>query len=219
MTSIRIVNAPGDAALAARLRDDLGGAGYTLAEMPAPGAEYLLAAVLSPEANANADVQAAITAALDAGQHIIPVLAKAAPLPELIDHLAALDFSENYDAAALLAYAAALTAPGAGRPLKVITPRVRQANRRIGAWLGGLALLWFIIGLILVGVYGLQAPREEFNMVDTLEAATVQSAISRNLPRTTEDAANFPMTVQAAPTAQRPLLEATATALVATPGR
>lgn len=219
MTTIRIVNTPGDAALAARLRDDLEGAGYTLAEIPAPGAEHLLAAVLSPAANADADVQAAITAALDAGQHIIPVLAKTAPLPRLIDHLAALDFSENYDTAALLAYAAALTAPGARRPLKVITPRVRQSNRRIGAWLGGLALLWFIIGLILVGVYGLQAPREEFNMVDTLEAATVQSAISRSLPRTTEDAANFPMTVQAAPTAQRPLLEATATALVATPGR
>lgn len=219
MTTIRIVNTPGDAALAARLRDDLEGAGYTLAEIPAPGAEHLLAAVLSPEANADADVQAAITAALDAGQHIIPVLAKTAPLPRLIDHLAALDFSENYDKAALLAYAVALTAPEAGRPLKVITPRVRQSNRRIGAWLGGLALLWFIIGLILVGVYGLQAPREEFNMVDTLEAATVQSAISRSLPRTTEDAANFPMTVQAVPTAQRPLLEATATALVATPGR
>lgn len=219
MTTIRIVNTPGDAALAARLRDDLEGAGYTLAEISAPGAEHLLAVVLSPEANADVDVQAAITAALDAGQHIIPVLAKTAPLPRLIDHLAALDFSKNYDTAALLAYAAALTAPEAGRPLKVITPRVRQSNRRIGAWLGGLALLWFIIGLILVGVYGLQAPREEFNMVDTLEAATVQSAISRSLPRTTEDAANFPMTVQAAPTAQRPLLEATATALVAAPGR
>lgn len=213
---ITVVSALGDAEVAARLRQDLQAAGYQLGDQLLAGADNTLVVVLSPEANADPGIGQAIITALDNGQHIIPVLAKAAPVPKLIDHLAVLDFSAQYDAEALRSYAAALTASGASRPLKVITPKLRQANRRAGLWLGALALLWLIIGLVLVGVFRVQAPLEEFNTVDTLEAATIQAAVGRNLPRSTQEAENFPLTIEAAPTAQRPLLIATGTALVAT---
>ncbi|MBI5666922.1 MAG: toll/interleukin-1 receptor domain-containing protein [Chloroflexi bacterium] len=213
---ITVVSVPGDADVAARLRQDLQAAGYRLSDALAAGVDNLLLVVLSPAANTDPHVEQAIITALDNGQHIIPVLAKPAPVPKLIDHLAVLDFSTRYDADALRSYVAALSGPDAHRPLKVITPRVRQANRRAGLWLGALALLWLIIGLVLVGVFRVQAPLEEFNTVDTLEAATIQAAVGRNLPHSTQEAENFPLTIQAAPTAQRPLLIATGTALVAT---
>lgn len=203
----KIVNAPADAALAARLEADLRAAGA----LPVPAG--LLVAVLSPAAAANSDVQAALEAALDAGQPILPVLAAPTALPKLIDHLPALDFSQGYDAAALRRAVEALAAPDAGLPLKVITPRVRRANRRIGYWLAALAIFWFVTGLILVGVFGVQAPRREYDAVETEIVLTRDYYLEQNRPRTTEDAANFPATLQAAPTAQRPFLIATATAI------
>ncbi len=214
--AITVISAPGDAALADRVRQDLQAAGYALVDTPPAEAGHILVAVLSPAGGSDPAVNAAITTALDNGQHVLPVLAQAAPLPKWIDHLAVLDFSDHYDAEALRQYAAALAAPGAARPLKVITPRVQAANRRAGLWLGALAVLWLVIGLVLVGVFHVQAPLEEFNTVDTLEAATIQAAVGRNLPRSTQEAENFPLTIEAAPTAQRPLLIATGTALVAT---
>jgi hypothetical protein len=211
---ITVVNAAEDQELASRLRHDLQAAGYTIGETVQAGAGHILVVVLSPEGSAI--VTQAIIEALDNNQHIIPVLARPGPIPKLIDHLTVVDFSQQYDPEAVRNYAAALSAPGAGRPMTVITPKVRRANRRIGLWLAGLSVIWFIIALILVGVFHIQAPAEEFNNMYTMDAVTIQAAVGRNLPRTTQDALNFPMTLQAAPTAQRPLLIATATAMVAT---
>jgi hypothetical protein len=213
---ITVANAPEDKDLAARIRQDLQAAGYDVGDTAQPGAGNMLVLVLSPSAAADSHVTQAMVGALDNNQHIIPVLAKSTPVPKLIDHLTVLDFSQQYDAETLRSTIAALTAPGASRPMTVITPKVQKANRRIGMWLAGLSIIWFIIALILVGVFHIQAPTEEYNTVDTLEAATIQVVVGRNLPRTTQDALNFSTTLQAAPTAQRPLLIATATAMVAT---
>jgi len=203
----KVVNAPADAALAARLEADLQASGAP----PVPAG--LLVAVLSPAAISDPTVQAALEAALDAGRPILPVLAAPTPLPKLVDHLPSLDFSAGYNPAALRQAVEALAAPDAGLPLKVITPRVRRANRRIGYWLAALALFWFVTGLILVGVFGVQAPRREYDAVETEIVLTRDYYLERNQPRTTEDAANFPATLQAAPTAQRPFLVETATAI------
>lgn len=214
---ITVVNTPGDQDLAARIRQDLQAVGYDVGDTVRAGAGNMLVLVLSPQAAADVHLTQTMVEALDNNQHIIPVLAKPTPVPKLIDHLTALDFSQQYDAEALRSTVTALTTPGASRPMTVITPKVQKANRRIGLWLAGLSIIWFIIALILVGVFHIQAPTEEYNTVDTLEAATIQVVVGRNLPRTTQDALNFSTTLQAAPTAQRPLLIATATAMVATP--
>jgi hypothetical protein len=210
---LAITFAPGDAAMAARLRQELEKAGEQIeAELPQERGGLLLA-VLSPEAETNSTVQDTLIRALDQGNHILLVLARPILLPKLIDHLPVLDFTEQYDPDALLQSVAALTSPQAGLPLRVQTPRVRRYNRRSGLILAVLALLWFTIGVILVGVYGAQAPIEEYSTIATEAAATVYAEVRSNLPRSTADALNFSATVQAVTTAQRPLLVGTATAI------
>lgn len=202
-----------DAELARRLLQDLRAKGHTISEAPQMGREHILITLISPAANRDERVQASITTALDNSQHIISVMAQTAPLPKWIDHLKPLDFAAGYPFQTLLDQISVLSSPNAGLPLKVLTPAARVKNRNSGYWLFALALLWFILGVVLVGFFGIQAPREEYNTIETQKAATIIVVIQGNLPRSTEDALNFPATVQAAPTAQRPLLVATATAL------
>ncbi len=208
-----ITYAPGEAETAARLKTDLTTAGYQVNGDSAGDSSRILIALLSPEGAANATVQQRLIAALDGGRHIIPVLVKDTTLPRLIDHLAAVDFRQGYDLATLRAEIDKVSAPDAGRPLRVPTPALKARNQRIGMVLAVLVLAWFVIGLILVGGYGVQLPREEYDAVDTQAAIEINEIVGRNLPRSTEDAANFPATLQAAPTAQRPLLIATTTAM------
>ena len=206
---IILTSTPADAALANRIREDLQAGGYAVGDAPG-GHDDALIAVISPASNADRQVQSALNNALDRNIPVVPVLAAPAELPKVIEHLEALDFTQNYDGSALRER---LT-PHKRLPLKVLTPAARKNNRRIGLWLALLAILWFVIGLYAVGVLHIQAPLKEFNTVDTMVAVTIQSYLSTNIPRSTADAANFPSTVQAAPSAQRPLLIETATAMV-----
>jgi hypothetical protein len=208
---LHISYAPEDAQLANRIESDLKAAGYEVSADPPRGVGHVFIPIVSPAGNASATVQANIIHALDDGQHIIPVLAKRIQPPKLIQHLSGVDYSDDYDFALLRNMVQAATAPDAGRPLKVLTPTVRAANRRIGVWLAALVLLWFIVGIVLVGFFGIQAPREEYNSIDTIVAVTVQAILSDNLPRTTDEAANFPATLEAVPSAQLPFLIGTAT--------
>ncbi|MBL8162199.1 MAG: toll/interleukin-1 receptor domain-containing protein [Anaerolineae bacterium] len=212
---ITITHASADAELAARLSADLSKHGETSSSAEGK----LLIAILSPEGSSDADVQAAIIRALDNGQHIIPVVARPVPLPKLIDHLTPIDFTTAYDVQSVVTRIKEHTAPGAASPLKVRTPKVKAANQRYGYWLTILALIWFTLAVLMIGIGGLRAPVEEYNTIETQVAATIAIIIRENLPRSTEDALNFPATVQAAPTAQRPALIATATAMVVTPTR
>ncbi len=212
---LTVIQAAADVKLAERIKADLRQAGYSLQEAVSERREDILVALISPAGNNDADMQEAIIQALDSGQHIIPVIASPAALPKLIDHLAVVDFSGGYDFTALKRRIEALSAPDAGLPMKVLTPRTREKNRNVGYWLAALVLVWFIVGVILVGIFGIQAPREEYNTLATEVGATVNAYVERNLPHSTQDAANFPATIQAAPTAQRPLLVATATARAA----
>ena len=210
---LHITYAPEDTALASRLKTDLEKAGYSISGDLPPGTGHLLIAVLSPGSWENPVVQQTIFQALDNSQHIIPVLSGITQLPKMIDHLTPVDFTVDYTFDTLKAEVDRLSAPDAAHPMRALTPKVRRANRRIGYWLLALALVWFIIALILVGVYKIQAPTEEYNSIATFAQATINVYVYRNLPRTTEDAVNFSQTLQAVPTAQRPLLMASATRL------
>jgi hypothetical protein len=210
---LHIAYAPEDAALANRLKVDLENAGHKVnGELPRESG-HLLVAVLSPTAWSNTAVQGAVIRALDSSQHIVPVLTGNATLPKLIEHLTPVNFSNGEDFARLYEEVDRLTAHGAPLPMRVLTPTVRRANRRIGFWLAAMVIFWFIVGVILVGVYKIQAPAAEYDNIATEVQATIDAYVEHNLPRSTEDAANFPLTLQAAPTAQRPLLIATTTAM------
>lgn len=204
-----------DSNLAKRLSTDLKANGQLVSESPLSGTEHILIVLNSPSSNMDVEVQNRIAGALDNGQHIVLILAQAAKIPKLIDHLKPLDFTTGYPINTLVEQITHLSSSNAGVPLKVLTPAARMKNRNVGYWLFALALVWFILGVVLVGVFGIQAPREEYNTINTEVAATIMVIIDENLPRSTVEAENFQATVQAAPTAQRPLLVATATALAA----
>jgi hypothetical protein len=212
---IHISAAPEDAAFAARLKTDLEQAGYPLGDTLPSGSGNLLIAVLSPTAWANVSLQGDVIRAMDASQHVIPVLTGNAKLPRFIEHLTPVDFSSGYNLDALKGEVDRLTAPGAPAPMRVLTPSVKGRNNRIGYWLFLLAILWFVIGVVLVGVFRVQAPTDEYNTIATFAQATINVYVGKNLPRSTAEAENFPATIQAAPTAQRPLLIATGTAMAA----
>ena len=108
--------------------------------------------------------------------------------------------------------------------MRVLTPAVKRSNRSVGLIIALAVMIMFAAGLYGVGVMRLQAPIAEFNTEATFEAATVMKMIApvmatyaEFLPKSTEDAANYPATLAAVPTVYRPLVAATATALVATP--
>jgi hypothetical protein len=194
---------PADRALAERIQADL-------ARRGAEAQDRATIVLLSPSAAADPAIQQAITRAVDQERHIVPVLAAMTGLPGLIEHLEPLDFSTGYDLEAL---AARLNAEPSEMNLKVRTPQVMAANRRLGAIITLLAILMFVAALYAVGVLGIQAPREEYDAVETEVAATRSAIIEQALPRSTEDALNFEATLeQAAPSAQ-PALAATASAI------
>jgi len=206
---ITLISTPADAALAGRIREDLRAGGYSVGDA-SDGHNDTLIILVSPASNDDGQVQWALNNALDHNVRVLPVLAAPAELPKLIDHLEALDFSENYDGAALREH---LTAQKR-LPLKVLTPAARKSNRRIGLWVALLALLWFLIGLYEVGVVHIQDGQQiDENTADAIDIERVRLFVATNLPHSTEDALNFPSTVQAAPPPQRPLLIATGTAM------
>jgi hypothetical protein len=208
---LTITYAPENQALADRIQKDLESKRHQFSSALEPGAGNILIALMSSVAQKT--VESAIVDALDNGQHIIPVLLENVTMPKLIDHLQPVNFVGAYNLLELERRIQVLASGEAGIPLRVLTPRARQKNRNFGYWLAIIAIIWFIIGVVLVGFFGAQAPRETYNAIATQDFATIQSYLNANVPRTTDEAVKFPVTVQAAPTAQRPYLIATATAI------
>lgn len=195
-----IVYHAADSAVANRIQNDLP---HNL------NSENHLIVVLSPQAVEDSGIQNAIAKALDENKRIVPVLAHSTPLPNLIEHLKAVDFTKGYHLEALTAR---LSEPENAFHMKVHTPAVKNSNRRAGYAIAVIAVLMFLGGIYLVGVLGIQAPTEEYNNVETEIIETRNYYIDSVLPRSTEDALNFQATVDAARPTLRPFLIATATA-------
>jgi hypothetical protein len=196
---VKVIHAVQDGELAARIEHDVQTAGL--------GEQVASIVILSPDMT---DIHDAIINALDSGQRIILVLAAPTPLPKMIAHLVPVDFTEGYDFEALRARLSE-----GGTPMKVVTPALRQANRRVGYVVWALVIMWFLIALIFIGGGVIRRPDEEYNAVETQIILTRNYYVDANLPHTTQEAAEFASTVQAVPTALRPILSATATALAA----
>ncbi|MBK8020580.1 MAG: hypothetical protein IPK19_03895 [Chloroflexi bacterium] len=213
---IRIISSAANAARANEVMADLKQVGIS-AEAGAPARGDVLVAVLS-SADAEKLPGAAIDA-LDMGLHLLIVKLEPFELPKLIDHVPSVDIAAPDYRQQLAAHIADLSSGNAPYAMRVRTPKVKQSNRSTGILVGSLALIMFIIGLIGVGVFGLQAPREEYDDIDTQVALTRDylagpelQYFSTWLPRSTEDAANYEATLQQLPTAYRPLMGLTVTA-------
>ena len=222
---LKVINTAGDQSVAQRIIGDFQQAGYEVGtDALAHGDIAIL--VLSQAALADQTVQAALVKALDLSLHIIPVMTQAVELPKLIDHLDVIDFSGGYDFDVLRQQVDVELSPNASRPMRVLTPTVRRSNRSVGIVLAVAVFIMFAVGLYAVGVLHIQAPIQEFNSVDTEVALTVDRIVAPVMatyelfyPHSTQDAENYPATLRAVPTVYRPFVEATATAIIATPVR
>jgi hypothetical protein len=131
-------------------------------------------------------------------------------LPKLIEHLEIVDFTQGYNREALVAR---FSEPASTLHMKVHTPATQVSNRRAAYVIAAIVLVMFLSGVYLVGVLGVQAPAEEYDLVETEIIQTRDYYIDSVLPRSTEDALNFQATVDASRPTLRPVLIATATAV------
>jgi hypothetical protein len=147
-------------------------------------------------------------------------------LPQLINNLQALDFTEgNYPLNELLERIKILSDPAAPRPLTVLTPTIRKSNRYYGILILALVLVMFISGIVLVGGGVVIYPKEEYDLKETQRVdqrnAIIIPTLTLVIPHTTQDALSFDATVQSLPTRLQPFLAETATSFIAgsaTPG-
>lgn len=197
-----IIYIQSDAEIADRIQVELA----AQSETPVTDAVILLISEASP---ADATWQQRMNGAIDQNQQIIPVRLAPVKLPALIEHLEVVDFTEGYDFSTLWE---ALQAPHSPMHMKVITPAVKASNRRVGAIFALIATLMFVIGLIMVGVYGVHLPTDEYDAIETQIILTRNYYIDQSMPHSTEDALNFEATIQAVPSLS-PFIRATATAL------
>lgn len=193
---IDIIHHPADAQLAQRLQQQL-----------SPMEVNATLLLLSPAAAEDEQVLAQLERVLDAGRRIVPLLPAGGQVqvPAQIEHL------EPHDPEDLAGLERRLREDGTMR-LRVHTASLRSSNRRTALVVLLFVAIMFLAALYGVGVLGLQYPHEEYDEVEERVVATRDAFIEQALPGSTAEAAAFPVTVEAAATALRPLLIATATA-------
>jgi hypothetical protein len=214
-----LIHSHHDAARAESLRQRLLSSGYTFADASGEPTVPVIA-LLSPAALQDTEARAALYRALDSGHHIIPVTTEALNLPKEVDHLTSVNLEEDVNLDALRQHIDAALQPDAGLPLKVLTPATRRSNSRAGLVIGLLAFVMFMAGIIGIAVFNIEAPLEEYNVVDTEVAQTRDLLLAptlegylRFLPGSLAQATEYPATLQAVPTRVRPFVAATATAV------
>jgi hypothetical protein len=156
--------------------------------------------------------------ALDQGQVIVAALTGAAALPKELDHLNPVDLNAHYDVAAIQQRIA--EGQQSDWLPRVRTPKVKQSNKRTVVWVSAIALFVFVFALWSISYFRLEAPPEDYGPVYTLDAQTrdailspTMEYLSTSLPRSTQQAADFPATLNAVPTLIRPFIAGTTTAI------
>lgn len=203
-----------NAALASQIEADLKAA-RVRAYRDDQDAPKVLIALIAPESNTDEAQAAAWREAIQRGDFVLPALTNGAALPGSLAQYEALDFTGGYDATALLERLAQMAHSERQFPLRVIAPKTKRSNRRAALVLSLLAVFMFGAAIwgITVGLVGF--PEEEYEQVEAEFQGTLGALVDNVLPRSTQDAQNFPATVDAAPTRLQPLLVQTATALYA----
>ena len=217
---ITLLNSPADRALADHITADLRASGATVADAIQTGRQHVVVALLSPDSVGDPAFIRALEAANDFGQNMVAVLVRPVELPSNLEHFAPIDFSDGYPIDALRAQVAALSGDKPPYALRMQTSKVRASNRRAGVILIGLVIFLFVVGSIMIILFDIESPADEYEAVDTQVALTrdvmigpTMQFLSTALPRSTEQAQAFPETLEAVSTVIRPLFAATATAM------
>ncbi len=201
MTTVTLIYAEADIKLAMRIRGDLEAESIRVVDDLQDNS--VVVAVLSASGVQSQKVINMLNVASDKYHHILPILAEMVKLPRVIDHLGALDFSQTYSGKNLLNRVNELASPNAPKPLTALTPAKRKQNVQSSIFYAVVAFGIFVMGIIGVGVFGLQAPEDEYYGIETQVYLTQRVYIDKSLPRNSEEAINFEATIPFIPTKAR----------------
>jgi hypothetical protein len=167
----------------------------------------ILIVLLNAEALADKDLLKAIESAQREKHLIVPVLLQEVALPVSLQGTRTLDLSKGYDKNKLISFVKNAD----------LDEDVKVRNRRLLFYVGGAALLVFAISIASLASGIVAAPNDEFATENALQDAQIETVTAPELelvrPRSTEDALNFPATVDAARRNLQPFLMGTATAI------
>jgi hypothetical protein len=197
---LNISYAPQDAALAEKIQRDLSESGLWL-DHP------MLIVLVSPDTIADKTILHSIRIAQREKHAILPILLHAAPLPQELSACKPLDLSRGYDLNRLI-QAVKRADLGEAR---------RRANLRLLFWVSSAALIVFLVAIGTLVTGTIAPPTDEYATENALREGQIATIIFPTLdafmPRTTEDALQFPATLEALQTRVMPFLMLSATAL------
>lgn len=169
---------------------------------------YLLVLVSAASQN-DVTVQQAIDAARKKQQRIVPILLDNTPQPETLIKQTPVDFRNGYKRGTLIQHL---------RRLELGEARL-QGNRRIMGFMLLIVAIMFAAAVFAISNDLVAFPQDEYETQQADEnrmiATLVYPTLEGLLPRSTDDALNFPATVEAASTRDRAFLRGTATAFPA----
>ncbi|MEM6285415.1 MAG: hypothetical protein AAF787_24710 [Chloroflexota bacterium] len=215
MKTLTIAYAPPDEKIARRLAEDLQQNAFTFAEI---GKNTVLVAVISPDGIKDADLQATIASALDAGANIVLIETKPTPLPAMIDHITPISLHSGYKLRAVLHEVERVADDNAPSPMVVLTPALRRRNLRFGLIFGGSIFVLFALYTVAIALFDIEAPIEDFERLYTRDAATINAFAQEYIPVSSEQAANFQTTVEGINRELATIVVATATQAAAEGG-
>ena len=182
--NIDISYSPADAHTAEQMQIDLSQAALRL-ENP------MLLVLVTPDSVKDETVLSDIAKAQQAGKIIAPVILRQSNLPDSIQGEDALNLSKNYDKKKLVAFI----------NRRDITKERSAKNRRLFLYVGGVAILMFVISIISISRGIVAFPVDEYATENAIRDAQIATLVAPDMevlrPRTTEDALNFQSTLDA----------------------
>jgi len=196
---LNITYAPSEAELAEKLQNDLGQAAFELEN-------NFLIVLVAPESSSEETVEKAIKDALAEGHKVVPFMVRDAAVPQPIRNMPVFNMKNNYKINKVVDY------------LKKVDQGERiKSNNQAFLFLGIIVLIVFTLSMIGLASGLVAFPRDEYDAAIATENAARDALIQPTLdvwqPRSTEDAENFPATVEAVGTRYRSFVIMTATAI------
>ncbi len=198
---LTIVFADNDEDQAKALAQQLQDRGYTFAPLRPEG---VLVAVVSPAGLKSMELRQMISEAFKLNSPVVLVETESSTLPQMARDLepVRLTGSPNDVDKVIAAIEQAANEPDT---LESSTPKdapqpapenTRNPNLRFGLIVGGGILLLFGLYTIAIALFDIEAPQEEFQELYTRDAMTINAFAQEYMPRSTEQAENFEVTLE-----------------------
>jgi hypothetical protein len=169
--------------------------------------QHMMLVLISPEAVADQSVLGSINKARKEQWMLAPIILRKADLPDTLHNLTLLDLQNGYDKKKVFQFV---------NQVDIGKERIGR-NRRWLFYVSVVVLLVFAISIASLASGVVAPPNAEFATENALQNAQIDTVIAPELealrPRTTEDAQNFPATVEAAHKNLQPFIIGTATAI------